>query len=62
METLLDIRNLSLEFGTARGKVKALRNITFSIRKNRIVGIVGESGSGKSTVLWSIIGLLSGNA
>jgi len=62
METLLDIRNLSLEFATPRGSVQALRDITFPIRKNRIVGIVGESGSGKSTVLWSIMGLLSGNA
>lgn len=62
MDTLLDIRNLSLEFATPRGSVKALRNITFPIRRNRIVGIVGESGSGKSTVLWAITGLLSGNA
>ncbi|WP_397544102.1 dipeptide ABC transporter ATP-binding protein [Roseovarius salis] len=61
-ETLLDIRNLSVDFRTARGRVKALRNITFPVQKGRIVGIVGESGSGKSTVLWSIMGLLSGNA
>lgn len=62
MDPLLNISNLSLEFATPRGSVKALRDVTFPIRKNRIVGIVGESGSGKSTVLWSIMGLLSGNA
>src|SRR6056297_650895 len=61
-ETLLDIRNLSVDFRTPRGRVKALRDITFPIRKNRIVGIVGESGSGKSTVLWATLGLLAGNA
>jgi oligopeptide/dipeptide ABC transporter ATP-binding protein len=61
-DTLLDIRGLSVEFRTARGRVKALRDITFPVHKGRIVGIVGESGSGKSTVLWSILGLLSGNA
>ncbi|MFP4327511.1 MAG: dipeptide ABC transporter ATP-binding protein [Paracoccaceae bacterium] len=61
-ETLLDIRNLSVEFRTSRGRVKALRDISFPIRRNRIVGIVGESGSGKSTVLWSLLGLLAKNA
>jgi oligopeptide/dipeptide ABC transporter ATP-binding protein len=61
-ETLLDIRNLSVDFRTPRGRVKALRDITFPIRKGRIIGIVGESGSGKSTVLWALLGLLAGNA
>ena len=61
-ETLLDIRNLSVDFRTPRGRVQALRDISFPVRRGRIVGLVGESGSGKSTVLWSILGLLSGNA
>ncbi|WP_259782384.1 dipeptide ABC transporter ATP-binding protein [Aestuariispira ectoiniformans] len=62
MENLLDIRNLCVDFRTNRGRIHALRDISFGVRKNRIVGIVGESGSGKSTVLWSILGLLAGNA
>ena len=62
MSSLLEIKDLSLDFKTPRGRVQALRNINFSVRKNKILGIVGESGSGKSTVLWSILGLLSGNA
>ena len=61
-DTLLDVRGLSVEFRTPRGRVKALRDISFPIRKNRIIGIVGESGSGKSTVLWALLGLLAKNA
>jgi len=62
MDPLLDIRNLSLDFRTPRGRVQALREVNIAIPRNRILGIVGESGSGKSTVLWSILGLLAGNA
>jgi oligopeptide/dipeptide ABC transporter ATP-binding protein len=61
-ETLLDIRGLSVDFRTPRGRVKALRDVSFPIRKGRIIGIVGESGSGKSTILWAILGLLAKNA
>ena len=62
MEPLLDIRGLTVDFVTPRGRIHALRDITFPVPRSRILGIVGESGSGKSTVLWSILGLLSGNA
>jgi peptide/nickel transport system ATP-binding protein len=62
MDTLLDVRNLSVDFTSVRGRIKALRDVSFSVPRNRIVGIVGESGSGKSTVLWSMLGLLSANA
>jgi len=61
-EALLDIRNLSVDFRPPRGRVRALRDITFPIRRNRILGIVGESGSGKSTVLCALLGLLAQNA
>jgi oligopeptide/dipeptide ABC transporter ATP-binding protein len=61
-DALIDIRKLSVDFWTPRGTVKALREVSLAVPKNRILGIVGESGSGKSTVLWSILGLLAGNA
>ena len=62
MTTLLDIRNLNVDFCTPRGRVHALRDISFKVPKGKIVGVVGESGSGKSTVIWTITRLLAGNA
>ena len=61
MTTLLDIKNLSVDFRTPVGRVHALRNINFKINKGKIVGIVGESGSGKSTIIWALTQLLAKN-
>ena len=61
-DTLLDIRNLNVDFKTPRGRVHALRDISFKVPRGKIVGVVGESGSGKSTVIWTITQLLAGNA
>ena len=62
MTPLLDIRNLSVDFRTPRGRVHALRDVSFTVPRGKVVGIVGESGSGKSTVIWTLIRLLAGNA
>ncbi|MEX3010708.1 ABC transporter ATP-binding protein [Hoeflea sp. TYP-13] len=59
---VLDIKNLSVGYHTQRGRLKALRNVSFAIPQNSIVGIVGESGCGKSTLISAIIRLLAGNA
>ncbi len=61
METLLDIRNVDVDFRTPRGRVHALRDVSFKVPKGKIVGVVGESGSGKSTVIWTITQLLASN-
>jgi oligopeptide/dipeptide ABC transporter ATP-binding protein len=60
-DTLLEIDNLSVDYETARGDLKALRNISFDVRKGEIVGIVGESGCGKSTLISSILRLIAPN-
>ncbi len=60
-EKLLEIDNLSVDYETARGDLKALRNITFDVNKSEIVGIVGESGCGKSTLISSILRLIAPN-
>jgi oligopeptide/dipeptide ABC transporter ATP-binding protein len=62
MENQLAIRNLGVDFRTPGGRVHALRDVSFDVPKGKILGIVGESGSGKSTVIWSVLRLLAGNA
>ena len=62
MADILDIRDLSVDFHTPRGRVHALRDVTLSAPENTILGIVGESGSGKSTIVWTITRLLANNA
>ena len=59
---VLSIKNLSLNFKTTRGFLKALRHVDLDIPKKRIVGLVGESGCGKSTVINAILRLLAENA
>ncbi len=54
---LLEIENLCVDFETVRGPVKVLRNLSFSMGREKI-GIVGESGSGKSMTARSILGLI----
>ena len=44
---LLDIENLKLSFITPAGEVKALNDVSISLKQGDVLGIVGESGSGK---------------
>lgn len=55
---ILDVRRLSTSFPTGRGVVRAVNDVSFSVRPGEAVGLVGESGSGKSTVLRSLLGLI----
>ena len=61
-ENILEVKDLSLDFGSPRGRVHALRAVDLTVPKGKIVGIVGESGCGKSTLAYSIIRLLAQNA
>ena len=56
-DLLLDIKNDRLSFFTPAGEVKALNNVSFSMKQGEVLGIVGESGSGKSVTAYSLMGL-----
>ncbi len=55
---LLDVENLTVEFPTRRGVLRALDGISFAIEPGEVLGVVGESGAGKSLTGAAIIGLL----
>lgn len=55
---LLDVQNLTVEFPTRRGVLRALDQVSFSIDTGEILGVVGESGAGKSLTGAAIVGLL----
>jgi oligopeptide transport system ATP-binding protein len=56
--SLLDVRDLRVEFHTSGGGVQAVRNVSFAMKPGEIVALVGESGSGKSTIGLAIMRLI----
>lgn len=55
---VLAVDNLSVEFRTRGGIVKALERVSFTVNKGEMVAIVGESGSGKSVTAYTVMGIL----
>jgi peptide/nickel transport system ATP-binding protein len=55
---LLDINDLTVEFATRRGIVKAVQHVNISVAKGETLGIVGESGSGKSVTSYAVMRIL----
>jgi peptide/nickel transport system ATP-binding protein len=62
MSTVIDIRNLTVEYSTGESKILALAGADLAVARGETVGIVGESGSGKSTLALAVGRLLPPNA
>ena len=57
-ETILSIRNLSVNYGSEEGDVEAVRDVSFDLQRGKTIGLVGETGAGKTTIALAIMGLL----
>ena len=57
-QPLLDVNDLTVEFTTRRGIVKAVQHVNICVAKGETLGIVGESGSGKSVTSYAVMRIL----
>jgi len=55
---LLAVADLSIEFRTRSGTVRALDRVGFALKRGQTMALVGESGSGKSVTAYAIMGIL----
>ncbi len=58
MDTLLEVKDLCIEFNIEEGHVRAVDHISFTIDRGEILGLVGESGAGKSVASEAILRLI----
>ena len=59
--SVLQVKNLGVQFNTPDGIVNAVNGVGFELERGQSLGIVGESGSGKSQSMLAMMGLLSSN-
>lgn len=59
---LLEVTDLTLEYLTSQGRVRALNGVSFILDRGQSLGLVGESGSGKTSIAISLLNLLPDNA
>jgi peptide/nickel transport system ATP-binding protein len=57
-EFVLEVSNFSVNYGTGEQMVRAVNDVSFSLRRSTVLGVAGESGSGKSTLVYAMTRLL----
>ncbi len=57
-DLILEVENLSVEFATYGGTVKAVRGVSFDVERGETLAIVGESGCGKSVTVQALMGII----
>ncbi|WP_073281062.1 ABC transporter ATP-binding protein [Hymenobacter psychrotolerans] len=57
-QSILSVRNLTIDFHSHRGNTRAVADISFDLRRGETLAIVGESGSGKSVTSLALMGLI----
>jgi peptide/nickel transport system ATP-binding protein len=55
---VLEVEHLQVDFHTRRGRVQAIRDVSFTIGRGETLGLVGESGSGKSVTAQALLGMI----
>ncbi|HTK07268.1 MAG TPA: ABC transporter ATP-binding protein [Ktedonobacteraceae bacterium] len=57
-KTLLEVKNLNIEYAASNGTVHAVSDVSFTLGRGEILGLAGESGCGKSTLAYGLTRLL----
>ena len=58
-DNILEVRHLKTSFFTENGELRAVDNMSYSVRRGEFCAIIGESGSGKSVSALSVMRLIS---
>src|SRR5579859_7397761 len=57
-QVLLEVNNICVDYEAANGRVHAVNDVSFTLKRGEILGLAGESGCGKSTLAFAIARLL----
>jgi peptide/nickel transport system ATP-binding protein len=61
-EVILKVEDISINYNTPRGRVRAVNNVSFELRKGETLALIGESGSGKTTLGLGLVRMLARSA